>query len=97
MKELCPLCSIFPQIFLTLNIVLSNMKKEEILHHTTAQLHDCGYICRIVNPDFASPERVSYTNRDDYYMLGFTDNTYFTRLFTNTVGVPPNKFRDSIN
>ncbi|MBD5346060.1 MAG: helix-turn-helix domain-containing protein [Bacteroides sp.] len=31
------------------------------------------------------------------YRLGFTDNTYFTRLFTNTVGVPPNKFRDNID
>ena len=31
------------------------------------------------------------------YRLGFTDNTYFTRLFTETVGVPPNKFRDNID
>ena len=50
------------------------MKKEEIRHHTTAQLNDCGYICRIVNPGFVSPERVSYTHRDDYYILGIIIN-----------------------
>ena len=50
------------------------MKKEEIQHHTTAQLNDCGYICRIVNSGFVSPERVSYTHRDDYYILGIIIN-----------------------
>ncbi len=50
------------------------MKKEEILHHASAQLHDSGYICRIVAPDFVSPDRVSYTHRDDYYILGVIIN-----------------------
>ena len=46
------------------------MRKEEILQHTSAQLHDCGYICRIVKPGIVSPNRVSYTHRDDYYIFG---------------------------
>ncbi|MDE5820878.1 MAG: AraC family transcriptional regulator [Paramuribaculum sp.] len=50
------------------------MKKEEIQYHTTAQLNDCGYICRIENPGLVSPERVSYTHRDDYYILGIIIN-----------------------
>ena len=50
------------------------MKKEEILHHTAAQLHDCGYICRIVKPGIVSPDRVNYTHRDDYYILGIIVN-----------------------
>ena len=65
-----PFRCICSEIILILNIVLSNMKQEEILHHTTAQLHDGGYICRIVKPGYVSPERVSYTHRDDYYILG---------------------------
>ena len=31
------------------------------------------------------------------YRLGFTDNAYFTRLFTETAGISPNKFRDNID
>ncbi|MBD5362123.1 MAG: helix-turn-helix domain-containing protein [Bacteroides sp.] len=50
------------------------MKKEEILQHTSSKLHDRGYICRIVNPDTVSPDRVSYTHRDDYFILGIILN-----------------------
>ncbi|MBD5183057.1 MAG: helix-turn-helix domain-containing protein [Bacteroidales bacterium] len=50
------------------------MKKEEILRHTSAQLHDGGYIYRIVKPGIASQNRVSYTHRDDYYILGVIVN-----------------------
>ncbi|MDE6261747.1 MAG: helix-turn-helix domain-containing protein, partial [Muribaculaceae bacterium] len=31
------------------------------------------------------------------YRLGFTDNAYFTRLFTETAGVSPGKFRENID
>ncbi|MBD5323723.1 MAG: helix-turn-helix domain-containing protein [Bacteroides sp.] len=50
------------------------MNKQEILHHTSAQLHDCGYICRIVKPGSKSHKRVRYTHRDDYYILGIILN-----------------------
>ena len=49
---------------------MSNMKNEEILHHTAARLNDLEYICRIVRPGVAAPAKVSYTHRDDYYILG---------------------------
>ena len=50
------------------------MKKKEILHHSSAQLHDCGYTCRIIKPGTVSPNRVRYTHRDDYYILGIIMN-----------------------
>ncbi|MDE6011065.1 MAG: AraC family transcriptional regulator [Muribaculaceae bacterium] len=50
------------------------MKKEETLRHTSADLNDCGYFCRIVKPGIVSPARVSYTHRDDYYILGIVVN-----------------------
>ncbi len=62
------------KISLTLNIVLFNMKKEDILHHTSAKLRDRGYICRIVKLGEVSPGRVDYTHRDDYYILGIIVN-----------------------
>ena len=62
------------KFLLTLSIVLSNMKKEEILQHTYAQLHDCGYICRIVKSCIVPRNRVRYTHRDDYYILGIIVN-----------------------
>ena len=46
------------------------MKNEEILHHTTSRLHDREFICRIVRPGGAVQAKVSYTRRDDYYILG---------------------------
>ena len=51
--------------FVTLSIVLSNMKNEEILHHTASRLHDREYIYRIVRPGGAVPAKVSYTHTDD--------------------------------
>ena len=50
------------------------MKREEILQHTSAQLNDCGYICRIVKPGTVSPDRVRYIHRDDYYIFGIIIN-----------------------
>lgn len=50
------------------------MKKEEILHHSSAQFQDCGYFCRLVKPDVVSADRVTYTHRDDYYILGIIVN-----------------------
>ena len=50
------------------------MKKEEILQHTYAQLHECGYMCRIVKSCIVPRNRVRYTHRDDYYILGIIVN-----------------------
>ena len=41
-----------------------------MIRHSSAQLHDSGYFCRIVRPGITSHDRVSYTHRDDYYILG---------------------------
>ncbi|MDE6247907.1 MAG: AraC family transcriptional regulator [Muribaculaceae bacterium] len=50
------------------------MKKEEILYHSNTLPHDSGYVCRIVKPGFEPLHRVSYTHRDDYYILGIIDS-----------------------
>lgn len=50
---------------------LSNlMKQEKILRHKTTVLPDSGYKVRVIEADTVSSSHVSYSHRDDYYIVG---------------------------
>ena len=46
------------------------MKQEEILHHSSSILPECGYMVRIIELETESAPRIRYSHRDDYYMMG---------------------------